>query len=587
MAKETRFQVEISKKQQTIVFFVWLLVVPISAYIAYAYFPSRTLDWPNLLLLFGLMFLTMLLPLRFSNVTISLERWITFTIFFQYGVFAEFIFVQIAMIVLLFSEKSGLPITHKFLVNSTIFASISVVSGFVFHFAGGTVGSLDFSELFIFGFLYAIVYSFLNNLLLKLYFTFNSRTYSLHSEGALWDYISTLIMVPFSITFYFLSEHLGAKSLVLIGGPFLIVLAVLRMYNTSNTLNDQLSSAKEIGHELADMLLFDQVMETFLKKLKAVVSFQNAYVVDLQSGRKLLPLMGFEKDVITKQVEEISFLADKNRDDGISIYETKIYRNRQEIKAVKTIDFLHYFETLMVAPIIRNDKTEGFLILTSTRKNAFTAINVQIIDILTGYLAISLEKARYFEKTIAKSERCGLTKLHNFRYLDKELDKKVIQFHLGEIEKLSVIILDIDYFKKINDTFGHESGNDLLVKLADLLRKHSAPKDILARYGGEEFVFVMPNCDKVTASKRAEKIRQEVEATVFTINPDLSENRSLIDVQMNVSLGVATMPDDADSSLSLMRNADRALYIGGKQAGRNKVGVFETQEEIETEPLFL
>lgn len=578
---------KISKKQQRIVFFVWLLVVPVSAYIAYSYFPSGPLDWSNLLLLFGLMFFTMLLPLRFSNVTISLERWITFTVFFQYGVFAEFIFVQLAMFVLLFSEKGGLPIIHKFLVNSTMFASISVVSGFIFHLAGGTIGSLDFSELFIFGFLYAIVYSVFNNLLLKLYFMFNSRAYSLHSEGALWDYIATLIMVPFSITFYFLSEYLGMKSLVLIGGPFLIVLAVLRMYNTSNTLNDQLSSAKEIGHELADKLLFAQVIETFLEKLKAVVPFQNAYVVDLQAGTKLLPLMGLEKNVITKQIEEISFLADKNQEDGISIYETKVYCSNQEIKTLKSIGFLHYLETVLIAPIIRNQKTEGFLILTSTRKNAFTAINIQIIDILTGYFAISLEKARYFERTIAKSEQCGLTKLHNFRYLDKELDNKVIQFHLAEIEELSIIILDIDYFKKINDTYGHESGNDLLVKLANLLRNYASPQDILARYGGEEFVFVMPNCDKVTAAQRAEKIRKEVEMTVFTIIPDLAEDRSPIDVKMTVSLGVATMPDDANSSLSLMRNADRALYIGGKQAGRNKVGMFETEETKEAQLLSL
>lgn len=559
-------------------FFIWLLVVPFSAYIAYSYFPSRAIDWSNLLLFFVLMFLTMLLPLRFSNVTISLERWITFTIFFQYGVFAEFIFIQLAMIVLLFSENSALPAKHKFLVNSTMFASISVVSGFVFHFAGGVIGSLDFSKLFIYGFLYAIIYSVSNNFLLKLYFLFNSRTYSLHSEGALWDYIATIIMVPFSISLYFLFEYLGGKSLIIIGGPFLLVLAVLRMYNTSNTLNDQLSSAKEIGHELVDMLLYDQVIETFLEKLKAVVPFRNAYVIDLEEGKKLLPLMGFEKDAITKQVEEISFLADKNSADGISICDIKVYRGNQEIKTLKTIDFLHHVETAMVAPIIRNQKTVGFLILTSIQKNAFTAVNIQIIDILTGYLAISLEKARYFESTIAKSERCGLTKLHNFRYLDRKLDEKVIRLHLGELKKLSVIILDIDYFKKINDTYGHESGNDLLVKLANLLRNHAGPRDTLARYGGEEFVFIMPDCDKAVASRLAEEIRKEVEKAVFTIIPDLAEDRSLVDVRMTVSLGVATMPDDATSSLSILRNADRALYIGGKQAGRNKVGILERDE---------
>lgn len=109
---------------------------------------------------------------------------------------------------------------------------------------------------------------------------------------------------------------------------------------------------------------------------------------------------------------------------------------------------------------------------------------------------------------------------------------------------------------------------------ATLLKKFRRSSDTLARYGGEEFVLIMPNCDKKTASERAEEIRKEVEEMVFTIIPDLAEDRSPIDVQLTVSLGVATIPDDATSGQSLMRNSDRALYVGGKQAGRNKVGVF-------------
>ena len=116
----------------------------------------------------------------------------------------------------------------------------------------------------------------------------------------------------------------------------------------------------------------------------------------------------------------------------------------------------------MTAPIKRNQKTEGFLILTSKRKNIFQAIEMKIVDVLTGYFAISLVKARYYEKTVEQSERCGLTNLHNFRYLDAKLDEEIIRFHTGDINSLSVLMLDIDHFKLINDTYGHQSGNDLL-----------------------------------------------------------------------------------------------------------------------------
>ncbi len=142
--------VEVSRKQRIIMFFIWLLVVPLSFYLAYLYFPARELDWVNIVILFSIMFFTMLIPLQFQNMTISLERWITLTIFLQYGVFIEIIFIQVAMLFILFAEKSTLPITHKFFVNSTIFAITSLISGSIFHALGGTIGSLFFCECLLF-----------------------------------------------------------------------------------------------------------------------------------------------------------------------------------------------------------------------------------------------------------------------------------------------------------------------------------------------------------------------------------------------------------------------------------------------------
>lgn len=565
----------VSKKRQLSMFFIWILIFPLSTYIAYEYFPSRELDWENLLILFVIMLLTMLLPLQFKNVTISLERWITLTIFFQYGVFTEFVFIQVAMFIILFTDKSALPLTHKFFVNSTVFAIISIASGFVFHYAGGIIGTLNFSTIFFYGLLYAITYTVLNNVLLKIYFYFNSRVYSLRSQGAIWDYISTLLLVPFSISLYFLHAHLNTKSILLVGIPFLIVLVVLRMYNNSNALNEQLSSAGEIGHELADQLLFDEVIQTFLVMLKGVVPFENAYVVDLREGNKLIPLMGSERGVIKKGIEGMSFHGDKTLDDGLDSFFTRIYFNEKEVGSLKNIDFKHQVKSAITAPIIRNERTEGYLILTSARRNIFHSDDMNIIDILTGYFAISLEKARYYENTIEKSERCGLTKLHNYHYLDKKLNEGIIQLHKGEFDKLSLIILDIDHFKMINDAYGHGSGNDILIKLARLLEKYGSPRDTVARYGGEEFVIILPGSSKEEAVYLAESIRRNVEDTIFRIIPDLSESRTSIDVAITISLGVATVPEDAKGAKDLLRNADRALYIGGKQAGRNRVGIYE------------
>ena len=82
--------------------------------------------------------------------------------------------------------------------------------------------------------------------------------------------------------------------------------------------------------------------------------------------------------------------------------------------------------------------------------------------------------------------------LYNYRHLEAELDEEVAQFQAGDIASISTIILDIDHFKKINDTYGHQSGNDLLVATCRMLEKHVLKGATLARYGGEEFVIVLP-----------------------------------------------------------------------------------------------
>ncbi|MBE1554568.1 sensor domain-containing diguanylate cyclase [Sporosarcina limicola] len=562
------------KKQRFIVFFSWILVAPFGFYSAYTYFPSLEIEWANSAFLCVVLFITMFLPLRFRNVTMSLERWITFTVFFQYGLFAELVFTQIAMFILLFSRKTETPISHRFLVNSLLFTLVSLASGAIFHSAGGIIGTLNFMHICLFGLLYAVSYTVINSILLQAYLHFEFGTYSLREKFVAWDFISTIFLLPFSISLYFLYNHFGNKSLLLIGIPFLLVLLITRMYNQSNNLNDKLSSATVIGRELADRLGFDDVLKTFIVKLKDVVPFDQAYVLDYLEYEQLIILMGYEDDVVSKVVKNFSIASKKFEDDGLDANITKIFATKKEANVLKYFAFPQSVESVMTSPIKRNQKTEGFLVLASNRRNVFQALEMKIIDVLTGYLATSLVKARYYENTVKQSETCALTKVHNFRYLDEKLDEEMIRFHTGEIQSLSIIMIDIDHFKSINDMYGHQSGNDLLFALAKKLKIYVGSNITLARYGGEEFVILLPNYRKCETATFAEQIRKEVASSAFRIIPDLSEAREPVHVQMTVSIGVANVPEDAKDAKMLLRNADRALYIGGKQAGRNRVGVY-------------
>ncbi|WP_306535673.1 diguanylate cyclase [Geobacter sp.] len=155
-----------------------------------------------------------------------------------------------------------------------------------------------------------------------------------------------------------------------------------------------------------------------------------------------------------------------------------------------------------------------------------------------------------------------LTHLHNRRHL-MEMVEREFQRALRKGAHLSLVILDIDYFKKINDTYGHQEGDRVLTILAEIVTRRLRSYDLAARYGGEEFVLLLPETPIHEALSIAERLRLEVQEHVF--------DGSLQGLVLTISLGVATYPSSRVESIdSLFRQADEALYRA-KQGGRNRV----------------
>jgi diguanylate cyclase (GGDEF)-like protein len=155
----------------------------------------------------------------------------------------------------------------------------------------------------------------------------------------------------------------------------------------------------------------------------------------------------------------------------------------------------------------------------------------------------------------------GLTGLFNKRaMLDQGAAKVAAAKRFGR--KLSVLITDIDFFKKVNDTHGHDVGDVVIKGLADILQKQKRTTDVVARFGGEEFVILCEQTDEAGAALLGERIREELEATVFnTANGPLS---------VTCSVGIATFPEAGQSWEELFKAADEALYCS-KRTGRNRV----------------
>lgn len=173
---------------------------------------------------------------------------------------------------------------------------------------------------------------------------------------------------------------------------------------------------------------------------------------------------------------------------------------------------------------------------------------------------------RVFEQTQASAYRDELTGLHNYRFFIEALGQEIRR---GErySTPVSLIMLDVDYFKEYNDRNGHAAGNEVLATLARLLSAPLRKLDIPARYGGEEFAVILPSTPKIGAQVVAERAREAVEQHRFPHGEEQPDGR------LTISLGVATYPADALEANELVRRADRALYTA-KSTGRNQVQLY-------------
>lgn len=186
-----------------------------------------------------------------------------------------------------------------------------------------------------------------------------------------------------------------------------------------------------------------------------------------------------------------------------------------------------------------------------------------ILAFTLTYIVKYLIKSRDFEQQYKLATTDGLTELYNHRYFQEQI-RMQIEHSKRYNESFSLIIIDIDFFKKFNDTFGHQSGDAVLRQVAQTLKKNVRSTDIACRYGGEEMSIILPNTSKEEVNSTAQKICQRVAQRKFKLSGDKETN-------VTISLGVSTFPFDGQTAVEIIEAADKRLYFA-KNNGRNQVG---------------
>jgi diguanylate cyclase (GGDEF)-like protein len=216
----------------------------------------------------------------------------------------------------------------------------------------------------------------------------------------------------------------------------------------------------------------------------------------------------------------------------------------------------------MTIPLKARGQVMGAFRVASHRRHAFDPEDFEVLKRCADMTAVAVETQRLLLATRRLAEMDGVTGVYNHRHFRSLLDQEVDRARRSE-RPVSLIMIDIDYFKRFNDTYGHQAGDEVLRHVAQLAARALRRSDAVARYGGEEFVVLLPDAESKDALPVAEKIRSEVEKNPLTLGGMLRP------LHVTISLGIASFPADAINPPELVAVADRGLYQA-KNLGRNR-----------------
>ena len=227
----------------------------------------------------------------------------------------------------------------------------------------------------------------------------------------------------------------------------------------------------------------------------------------------------------------------------------------QDPRFLRKIDRISNFatESIIAVPMKIKDKVLGVIeLINKTELNPLSKRDLKILATVADYAAIALENSRNYQRIQELTITDDVTGLYNSRYLHQIIINEMDRFE-RYLQPFSIIFFDLDFFKRINDTYGHLVGSQMLNRVARVILQSIRKVDRAARYGGDEFVVVLPQTDKKQAQVVAQRLRDAINAEVYFAEEGFN-------IKVTASFGVATFDDDATSKDELLRAVDKAMY---------------------------
>lgn len=344
-------------------------------------------------------------------------------------------------------------------------------------------------------------------------------------------------------------------------------------------LYDQVSELSEIGQRLTATLSTRKIVDVFIEEIKKLIQADCFELATYDEMNKKIEYHIYAEENNKMKIENEVFLPvlwktciETKSDLIINNIEDEYFRNLENneevlskiIKEPKNNKELQ-FKSQIIVPLLNRDKVIGILSAKRYETNAYEFRDLNTLKILGSYVAIALVNAKLFKQVKYTAAHDALTKVLNRREILRK-GEALYQKALEQKGLLGIIMIDVDEFKQINDTYGHYAGDQVLKNISEILKHSVRQNDLVGRYGGEEFLVVLPDIGIREVKKIAERIR-------INVKEKLKFNEA---IKTTVSLGITQMNLEIKYFEEAVKRADQALYQA-KETGKNKVVVYEAR----------
>ncbi len=359
------------------------------------------------------------------------------------------------------------------------------------------------------------------------------------------------------------------RRLRLLSEQVALALINARVFQSEYRQRTLAEALRSISLALSSSLKANAILDILLDQIKSVIPYDTALVLLVEGGEAVTATFrGFEQFELAQTIKD--YRLPLNQSELLQTMSTNgqplVIPDLAVVAGWQPDALAVCAGSWLGAPLVARERVLGFLVLNTCQPGFYTPEHAHRLEMLTSHVALALVNANIYDEASRAATIDFLTGAFNHRHFQQALRQEIDRTRRFE-QPLSLLMVDLDFFKKVNDTYGHPVGDQILRQMAARFKNELRSSDLLARYGGEEFAVLLPNTPPNTLAGLSERLLNAIRKQPFHV-----EERQ---ISMTISIGGASFPLHASDAPDLLSAADKALYRS-KQFGRDRFSLAES-----------